>query len=90
MLKELIVNLPSTFRKIHFDFMNVDIAKTFYMYLSNKIEKVTFIDFDEFFEDVIDPDLYSRKEIFEFFHELMNMDLVKDFTQVESDPKFYN
>jgi hypothetical protein len=27
------------------------------MYLSNKIEKVTFIDFDEFFEDVIHPDI---------------------------------
>jgi hypothetical protein len=85
MLKELLANLPLTIRKINFDFMNVAIAKTFRVYLTTKIEKVTFIDFDEFFEDVIHPDLYNRSEILQFFQELVNMDLVKVFTQVESD-----
>lgn len=83
MLKEILVNLPLTIKNLHFDFMSIEIAKTFYMYLSSNIQRVTFIDFDEFFEDVIHP--HSRSEIFELFQELRHMDLVKDFAQVYAE-----
>jgi hypothetical protein len=83
MLKETLINLPPKIRNIHFDFMSIEIAKTFYMYLSSKIERVTFIEFDEFYEDVIHPD--SRSKVFQLFQELINMDSVKDFTQVDAE-----
>jgi hypothetical protein len=82
MLKEILIHLPSTIKKIHFDFMNVEISKIFYMFLESPLEEITFIDFDEFFENVLDP--RSREKIFETFKELIGLDLVKDFKQIEA------
>jgi len=52
------------------------------MFLESPLEEITFIDFDEFFENILDPS--SREKIFETFKELIGLGLVKDFKQIEA------